>query len=179
MTARRYAVPPGRISLIQGECRVTADPEAVMTTVLGSCVAACMRDPIAKVGGMNHFLLPEGKGTDRAISLRYGAHAMELLVNGLLTLGARRERLEAKLFGGANMTDGLTDIGTKNAIFAENYLKHEGIRFTGGSTGGRRARRLQFWPVSGRVRQMQLVASPETVLQPARPPKDSGSVEFF
>src|SRR5580692_5502055 len=96
-----------RIHLIQGDCRVTADPEVIMTTVLGSCIATCMRDPVAMVGGMNHFLLPEGQGTDRPTSMRYGAHAMELLVNALLTLGARRERLEAKLFGGARMTDGL------------------------------------------------------------------------
>lgn len=168
---------PTRINLVQGDCRVTADADTMMTTVLGSCIAACIRDPLAKVGGMNHFLLPEGQGADGAASMRYGAHAMELLVNGLLTLGARRERLEAKLFGGAKMTDGLNDIGEKNSTFAEKYLNRERIRFLGGSTGGRAARRLQFWPVSGRVRQLQIVAAPEPVIQ--RPMKDYGAVEFF
>jgi chemotaxis protein CheD len=168
-----------RIHLGQGDCRVTADAQAMMTTVLGSCIAACMRDPVAKVGGMNHFLLPEGQGADGSASLRYGAHSMELLVNGLLTLGARRDRLEAKIFGGARLTEGLTDIGEKNAQFAERYLNREGIRNLGGDVGGRQARRLQFWPVSGRVRQMKVVAPPETVIQPARPAKDIGAVEFF
>jgi chemotaxis protein CheD len=168
-----------RIHLIQGDCRVTADPEVIMTTVLGSCIATCMRDPVAMVGGMNHFLLPEGQGTDRPTSMRYGAHAMELLVNALLTLGARRERLEAKLFGGARMTDGLTDIGDKNAAFAQRYLEHEGIRFLGGSTRGRQARKLQFWPVSGRARQLQLPHAPEIPLQLPRTPRETGVVEFF
>jgi chemotaxis protein CheD len=178
MNAEDIAVPRStRINLVQGECRVTPDADTMMTTVLGSCIAACIRDPLAGVGGMNHFLLPEGQGADGAASMRYGAHAMELLVNGLLTLGARRERLEAKLFGGAKMTDGLTDIGEKNAAFAEKYLNRERIRFLGGSTGGRSARRLQFWPVSGRVRQLQIVAAPEPVIQ--RPVKDYGAVEFF
>ena len=87
----------------------------VLTTLLGSCVAACIRDPMAGVGGMNHFLLPGGTlgGNDRAVQ-RHGVHAMELLVNDLLKHGARRDRLEAKLFGGARMIDGLTDVGRQN-----------------------------------------------------------------
>ncbi len=168
-----------RIHLIQGDCRVTADPEVIMTTVLGSCIATCMRDPVAMVGGMNHFLLPEGQGTDRPTSMRYGAHAMELLVNALLTLGARREETRSEIVRPARMTDGLTDIGDKNAAFAQRYLEHEGIRFLGGSTRGRQARKLQFWPVSGRVRQLQLAQAPEMPLQLPRTPRETGVVEFF
>ena len=108
------------IHIHQGECRISEDPRVVLTTMLGSCIAACLRDPIAGVGGMNHFLLPDAEETDRSASLRYGANAMELLVNGLLSIGAKRERLEAKLFGGGHMTDGLGDIGEKNAKFADS-----------------------------------------------------------
>src|SRR5215469_6390186 len=144
-----------RLNLIQGECRVSAEPSLMLTTVLGSCVAACLHDPAANVGGMNHFLLPDGNGDDPG-ALRYGAYAMELLVNGLLTLGAQRERLRAKLFGGARLSPGLTDIGHHNIVFARNYLRQEGIRYSGGSTGGVLARKIQFWPHSGRARQALL-----------------------
>ncbi len=89
-----------RVHVIQGEWKVVSDPDVVLSTILGSCVAACMRDPVAGVGGMNHFLLP---GSADALSsggdaTRYGVHLMELLINGLLKKGARRERLEAKIF---------------------------------------------------------------------------------
>ena len=107
-----------RMHVVQGEQFVTTDPEVVLTTLLGSCVAACMRDPVAGVGGMNHFLLPGGRSSsaDRQAE-RHGVHAMELLVNALLQRGARRDRLEAKLFGGARLIDGLTDVGRQNAEF--------------------------------------------------------------
>jgi chemotaxis protein CheD len=174
--------PERRLHLIQGECRVSAEPGLGFSTTLGSCVAACMRDPVAKVGGMNHFLLPESSDGEGAVSLRYGAFAMELLVNGLLRAGARRERLEAKLFGGGRLSDGLIDIGGKNAVFARSFLEREGIRFAGGSLGGGHARRIQFWPVSGRVRQ-QTLARGDAILfqQPVfhRDRRDEGAVELF
>lgn len=170
------------IHVHQGECRISEDPRVVMTTMLGSCVAACLRDPEAQVGGMNHFLLPEAETADRTALLRYGAHSMELLVNGLLSMGARRERLQAKLFGGGQMAEGLSDIGAKNAAFAEQYLKREGIPIIGGSLRGRHARRIQFWPVSGRVRQLALemmVDAVPIVRSTDNRAKDHGSVELF
>ena len=89
------------IHLIQGEWRVGDGEDVALTTVLGSCVAACLHDPLARIGGMNHFLLP---GDDQSFNPRdaerYGVYLMELLVNGLMQLGARRDRLQAKLFGG-------------------------------------------------------------------------------
>ena len=129
---------------------------------------------------MNHFLLPAGDDKDGA-TLRYGAYAMELLVNGLLSIGARRERLVAKLFGGGLMSQGLEDIGATNAAFAEKYLQREHIPLIGGSTGGHQARRIQFWPTSGRARQLAIAAPPDDVLRPpaAGLAKNSGSVEFF
>jgi chemotaxis protein CheD len=143
-----------KIHIVQGEFQVTDDPSLVVSTLLGSCVAACIRDPVAGVGGMNHFLLPGADGRDRGREAeRYGDYLMELLVNGLMQKGACRDRLEAKLFGGARMLQGLSDIGAKNAEFAERYLEYEGIRLVSKDLGGERGRRLQYWPVSGRARQ--------------------------
>lgn len=175
-----------RVHVVQGEQFVTDDPEAVLTTLLGSCVAACMRDPVAGVGGMNHFLLPGGR--DRGLDSQarsHGVHAMELLVNALLQRGARRERLEAKLFGGARMIDGLTDVGRQNAEFAERFLADEGIRHVGGSLRGEHGRKIQFWPVLGRVRQSlmeresQKVFETERRVRPAAPADSSGDVDLF
>ena len=130
--------------VVQGEFRVADHPDAVLTTVLGSCVAACMRDPVAGLGGMNHFLLPGEQDVDAVgDAQRYGAHAMELLVNALLARGAQRGRLEVKLFGGARMLKGLTDVGAANAAFAEGYLRREGLAYSGGSLRGDQARRVQ------------------------------------
>ena len=106
---------------------------------------------------------------------------MELLVNGLLQRGARRDRLEAKLFGGARTIDGLSDIGARNADFAERFLRNEGIVIVGGSLGGESGRRIQYWPVSGRARQAIMSADKNLPL-PVAPvmPKDAdGEVEFF
>lgn len=177
-----------RVHVVQGEFYVTDDPSIVLTTILGSCVAACMRDPVAGVGGMNHFLLPDGGTTSSGPdALRYGVHSMELLVNGLLKMGARRDRLETRLFGGARMVRGLTDIGEKNSTFAEDFLKKENLAFHGGSLRGDHGRRIQFWPVAGRLRQMMMgreeakvfEAERKTVVVPPAPQPDTGSVELF
>lgn len=142
------------VQITQGDAHVSDDPREVLTTILGSCVAACVRDPVAGVGGMNHFLLPDGGGEQNG--LRYGVNAMELLINGLLKLGASRARLEAKLFGGASVVMGLSDVGASNALFAQRYLMDEGIAHVGGNLGGTQPRRIQYWPVSGRARQLAL-----------------------
>jgi len=142
-----------------------------------------MRDPITCVGGMNHFLLPHGEDGAAKEALRYGAYAMELLINALLRAGARRDRLEAKLFGGGRLTESLPDIGRQNIEFAERFLAHEGIAMNLGSIGGRHARRLQFWPASGRVRQLALNARDDAVFETERrkplPARDAGTIELF
>jgi chemotaxis protein CheD len=179
-----------RMHVVQGEFAISDDPDVVMNTILGSCVAACMRDPVARVGGMNHFLLPGGRSTQGRRggdpeAMRYGVQSMELLLNGLYRMGARRERLEVKLFGGARVVEGLSDIGLQNAEFAEQFLKSEGIRHIGGSLRGEQARRVQFWPASGRVRQMAVVDPGRSVFEaerrkPAsREPALQGAVELF
>jgi len=163
--------------LIQGEHLVVDDPDTVVTTILGSCVSACLRDPVMGIGGMNHFLLP---GRSETEGVQYGAYAMEVLINALLKRGARRDRLEAKLFGGARMVQGLTDIGAQNARFARTFLEHEGIAFLGGSLGGASARRLLYWPVSGVARQHRLaVATSEVVRERPVSQAYGGDVELF
>lgn len=180
------ASPVKRIHVVQGEQHVTADPDTVLTTLLGSCVSACMRDPVAGVGGMNHFLLPGGRSqTSDLQAERHGVHAMELLVNALLSKGARRERLEAKLFGGARLIDGLTDVGRQNSDFAERFLADEGIRHVGGSLRGEHGRKIQYWPILGRARQSLMeresnqIFDAERKIRPVKPVESDGSVELF
>lgn len=151
-------MPSGRTqTIIQGEVFVSDDPELLITTTVGSCVAACLYDARRGIGGMNHFLLPDsplGAGGHESRALRYGVNLMELLINGLLSRGATRSCLRAKVFGGARINRGLTDAGPRNADFVERFLQHEGIPLLGGSLRGTEGRRVQFWPVTGRARQM-------------------------
>jgi chemotaxis protein CheD len=173
-----------RVHIIQGEYFFTSDPNVMVTTILGSCVAACIRDPLAGVGGINHFLLPgELNQAKSQEAERMGVHLMELLVNGLLKAGARRDRLEAKLFGGARTVRCHADIGKNNAEFAQRFLKAEGIAVVGGSTGGRQGRRIQYWPVTGRARQI-LLTGPAKIEKPIKLPaatveSNAGELELF
>ncbi|WP_418591822.1 chemotaxis protein CheD [Ponticoccus sp. (in: a-proteobacteria)] len=162
------------INVIQGDYVISRDPKAVLSTVLGSCIAVCMYDPRTGIGGMNHFLLPSRAGAEGE-NVRYGAYAMELLINGLLKKGAERSALQAKMFGGASMMGNLRDIGGSNAAFARQFLRDEGIPCTAESTGGRSARRVKFWPVSGRVRQLLVAPDAAPVERPAPLPKPVAS----
>lgn len=193
------------IHVIQGQYGLATRPDEVLCTLLGSCVAACLSDPVAGVGGMNHFLLPGAGGAHgeaagglrdgglRAGGLRdggsrdgsamkYGVHAMELLINALLRAGARRARLRARLYGGANMLDALPQIGTANARFARDFLRNEGIRCVASDLGGRQARRLRFFAQADRV-ELRLVTAPDPVAlaapRPPPAPRRSGEVTFF
>lgn len=166
-----------RINIVQGEYHVSGDQALSITTLLGSCVAACIHDPEAGVGGMNHFLLPGDEAISPLVA-RHGVHLMELLINGLLKKGASRERLQAKLFGGARTMQGLGDIGASNARFAQDFLKREGITVTGGSLGGETGRRIQFWPASGRVRQ-KLVQASDDIRQSDPVLPTAGDLELF
>src|SRR5262245_35557757 len=180
--AGRAAEDWRRVNLVQGEFHVTDEQDVMLTTLLGSCVSACMRDPVARVGGMNHFLLPDGDASQGEM-LRYGVHAMELLVNAILQRGGQRARLEVTLFGGAQLTENLTDLGGKNADFAEEFVRRENIAHKGGSLRGKHPRRIQFWPSTGRVRQQLLSrhvqVELDTRLIPVKTPAPSSSVEFF
>jgi chemotaxis protein CheD len=190
MSDRQLEATVMRIHVVQGEQHVDNDPSAMLTTILGSCIAACLWDPVSGFGGMNHFLLPgeENQTADPRSpgpSTRYGVHAMELLVNDLLRRGAKRPNLQAKLFGGARMISGLTDVGHLNATFAERFLQAEGIAIVGGSLRGSNGRRIQFWPSPGRARQVLLRADTLAVFQTeyqasvSKPPAPTGAVELF
>jgi chemotaxis protein CheD len=136
-----------------GEYHATAQ-ELMIVTVLGSCISVCLRDPEKRAGGMNHFMLPHHGGGSHALlsdSARYGAYAMEILINQLLRLGCDRERLEAKVFGGGKILGNMIDVGRMNADFALNYLQTEKIRLLATDVGESCARKVYFDPLSGRV----------------------------
>ena len=189
-SSRRYFDPRFQATIITvapGEHEITSAKDEIVATVLGSCISVCMRDPQAGVGGMNHFLLP---GSAEAMAsggdaTRYGVHLMELLINGLLKQGARRDRLEAKIFGGAKTIARFSNVGEQNAAFAMQFLRDEGIRVVGSSTGGEFGRKLEFWPISGRARQYPLTGAEtqRTVAaeqKPAAAPRPvESSIEFF
>lgn len=180
--APSQARPERMIHVVQGEHAIVCEPDAVLTTILGSCVATCLHDPVARIGGMNHFLLPGEVGASGE-SMKYGVNAMELLINGLLQKGASRSRLQAKLFGGGQVMNNLSDIGAQNAEFARRFLQTEGIQIVSASLGGDRARRIRYWPATGRATQMWIdrgdVFSAEQRIKPAAPAPEAGAVELF
>ncbi|MCD0505588.1 chemoreceptor glutamine deamidase CheD [Bordetella petrii] len=142
------------VKVLPNEYYVAAGEDIMISTVLGSCVAACVRDPATGVGGMNHFMLPEGDSDSPAsATMRYGAFAMEVLINELLKAGAVRNRLEAKVFGGGAVLSAMQqlNIGERNARFVLNYLQMEGIPVLAQDLGDVHARRIGYFPHDGRV----------------------------
>lgn len=143
------------VKILPNEYYVTSAGENLMlSTVLGSCVAACLRDPANGIGGMNHFMLPEGDASSPAsATMRYGSFAMEVLINELLKAGAARERLEAKVFGGGAVLSAMQqmNIGERNGQFVLHYLKTEGIPVLAQDLGDVHARRINYFPRDGRV----------------------------
>lgn len=140
--------------LLPGEYQAT-DDGLLLVTVLGSCVSACLRDRVTGIAGMNHFMLPD-QGTsssDRLMPARFGTHAMELLINDMLKLGANRRSLEAKVFGGGNVLDGMTkaNIGQRNAGFVRAFLAQENIPIVAEDLGADIARKVYFFTDSGKV----------------------------
>ncbi len=142
------------VKVFPGEFYVTDKPDETLVTVLGSCVAACIRDPRLGIGGMNHFMLPQGRsggwGRDGE-SARFGNFAMEKLINELMKMGCARDSLEIKVFGGGNVTDSNIAVGTDNAQFALRYLEAERLRCVAQDLGGRFPRRIHYSPTTGRV----------------------------
>lgn len=163
------------IFIVQGEDAVSRDRDTVIATILGSCISVCLWDPVARVGGMNHLLLPEMKQTGPGLDTA-GAVAMERLINKLVRIGAARARLRAKLFGGSSMLMGMTDIGERNVQFAETYLSNETIPCDRGSVCGTQARKLRFWPATGAVKQ-KFVDDAPTLAPPVR--ISTNDVELF
>ncbi len=150
-----------RIPIVQGEHKVVAEPDVIISTLLGSCVAVCLQDPVARVGGMNHFLLAEpGEDVAPAEQQRYGIHAMELLINAMMRHGASRGRLRAHLYGGANIIAGLGKIGSSNAAFARQFMATEKIEIGRCELEGSHARKVEFMPYEGRVRSTLIDQAP-------------------
>lgn len=143
------------VKLLPNEFYTTGE-DMVLVTVLGSCVAACIHDRTAGIGGMNHFMLPDdGDQPAQAASesMRYGAFAMEVLINELIKMGGRRERFEAKVFGGAAVLAGMTtiNIGDRNAEFVRRYLGIEKIRIVAEDLQGVHPRKVAFMPDTGQA----------------------------
>ena len=177
--------PERLVHVHQGEFRVSNHSHDVLTAVLGSCVACCLYDPDIGVGGMNHFLLPTAglQEGHASATIRYGTHSMEMLLNALFKLGARKRCLQAKLFGGGKLEPALGPIGSRNAAFAHRFLADEGIACIAESLGGTFARRLRFEPTTGKAQQLMIPDIPAgqdfpPVPRPASDP-GSGSITLF
>jgi chemotaxis protein CheD len=170
-----------RITVMQGQARASNEAGLSLTTVLGSCIACCLFDPLAGVGGMNHFLLaepPQGRGAGE-LDENYGAYLMEVLINQMLGLGASKGRMKAHLYGGANMHRAMLKIGTINGQFAQSFLERERIPVVHADLGGSVARRVEFLPALGKARCRSVAAeivAPEPV---QRAPRATGDVELF
>ncbi len=180
--AGKQAAEVIRMTIVQGEARASADPRVEMSTILGSCVATCLFDPVARIGGMNHFLLAEPPAHARRATFDsdYGLFLMELLINEMLGLGAIKSRMRARLYGGANLNPDLSPIGTANAAFARHFLEREGIPKVFEDLEGNQARRIQFRPAGGQVRARLVPADTAPTQKPlARPQSALGTVELF
>jgi chemotaxis protein CheD len=157
--------------LLPGEYYVTPHAEAICT-VLGSCVSACVHDARLNVGGMNHFMLPldaspgqNSWGSAGSAPTRYGNVAMERLINDILKLGARRQDLEIKLVGGAHMLSQTgNDIGARNIDFVREYARAEGFRIVNEDLGDVYARRVIYFPQTGRLRVRKLTTGRDETL---------------
>lgn len=147
------------VRILAGEYYATHCDEMI-TTVLGSCISACVRDKVAGIGGMNHFMLPVenrpggNNGSGRhglSVDTCYGGYAMERLINCILKYGGRHENLEIKVFGGGRIIGGMTDVGLQNIEFIRTYLHTEGLDAVVEDVGGDCPRRMAYFPATGKV----------------------------
>lgn len=192
---RRYWDPANErmtVKVLPGEFYVSEEDE-VVATVLGSCIAACIHDPRRRLGGMNHFMLPEPRGERDGWSAtvgraaRYGSDAMEQLINTMLAAGARRGDLQVKIFGGGRVLAQMTDIGRRNIEFVQRYIQTEGLKLSASDLGDVYPRQVQFFPISGRARvrllrrrdDVALVADESVYLKRLANDPIKGEVELF
>lgn len=165
---RHFGCQAARV--LPGEYYFTAGDMALLT-VLGSCVSACIRDRVSGIGGMNHFMLPSsGDEGPASASMRYGALAMEILINQLLKAGAQRRQLEAKVFGGGRVLSGMQalNVGERNAAFVREYLKAEQITIVAEDLNDIHPRKLAYFPRTGRALVKKLAASDRQLEQVER-----------
>ncbi|NRA84214.1 MAG: hypothetical protein HRU22_10745 [Gammaproteobacteria bacterium] len=153
---RRFWMPQRHrygVKIVAGDFYVTCQDE-VISTVLGSCVTACIRDPEAKVGGINHFILPDSDIL--SASNRYGVFAMEQLINAIIKYGGNKNNFEIKLVGGGNMIGGTNDIGQRNIEFIKQFLVTEGYKTVAEDLGGMRPRKIMYNVQDGRLMVQKL-----------------------
>ena len=166
------------VKVLPGEYYVTTENMVVMT-VLGSCIAACIWDPKVRVGGMNHFMLPDGGGDSCG---RYGSYAMELLINEMMKLGARRESMQAKVFGGGQVMHTFTtmNVGERNTQFVLDYLQTERIAVISKDVLDIHPRKICYFPATGKAMCKRLAHShPDTLETQERKDSAAGSVDLF
>lgn len=192
---RRYWDPVQgcmNVKVLPGEFYVGAQEELV-STVLGSCVSACIHDPVRGIGGMNHFMLPEPRGAGDNWSstvgraARYGSDAMEHLINALLKAGAQRSDFTVKLFGGGRVLAQMSDVGQRNIEFVRRYIATEKLRVVAEDLGDVYPRQVQFFPQSGKARvrllrrsdDVKLVDNERTYLKQLANDPIKGEVELF
>lgn len=142
--------------ILPGEIYVSRGAGELIATTLGSCIAACIRDPVTGVAGMNHFMLPsvsDGTSQDwKNHATRYGSYAMEVLINEILKAGGKRKNLEMKVCGGGKIIDGISnDIGHQNSDFVLDYAKVEGIPVIAYDLGDIYPRKLMYYPATGQM----------------------------
>jgi chemotaxis protein CheD len=138
-----------------GQVYATREP-TILKTILGSCIAACLMDPVARVSGMNHFMLPApgDRSSSRADGSQFGVHAMDLLIGAIQKAGGDRRRIQAKLFGGANvlrLAENGSGVPERNVEFIEQFMKTEGIMVASRDLGGYLPRRIHFYTDTGKV----------------------------
>ncbi|QQR69559.1 MAG: chemoreceptor glutamine deamidase CheD [Alphaproteobacteria bacterium] len=178
------------VTVLPAQHAISASPDEVLVTVLGSCVAACIHDPVMNLGGMNHFMLPGeamSNWSDANREMRYGHTAMEKLINDLLSRGCRKERFAIKLFGGASVIQSPIPVGEQNIIFVRRYLRDEGLSIMAEDLGGFHARRIYFRASAGKVDRLLLKRQEDETIftnelslrQTLRQADMSGSVELF
>jgi chemotaxis protein CheD len=181
------------VKILPGEFYVTTQDE-IVATVLGSCIAACIRDRRTGVGGMNHFMLPQSDdssggswGSGVAVHNRYGNFAMESLINTILKHGGERQYLEVKLFGGGRILAQMTDVGRRNIEFVLNYVEKEHLDVSSQDLGDVCPRKVLYYPLSGRVQVKKLRAihndtiavREKSYLQELQEQPVEGDVELF
>ena len=138
------------VKIVAGDFYISNQDELI-STVLGSCVSVCIRDPMINVGGINHFILPDSERDILSASNRYGVYAMERLINGIIKHGGQRENFEIKLGGGSAMVNGINDVGSRNIQFIRQFLITEGLTTVAEDLGGFNGRKIQYNVTTGKL----------------------------
>lgn len=155
------------VRILPGQYHASRGPGSI-TTVLGSCVSTCLWDPLERIGGMNHFMLPgRPDASPLGVGGRFGVYAMEVLINEMVHLGADRRRLVAKVFGGARVLQGFDtlDVGAQNSRFVLAFLKEEGIPLHAQDLLGVQPRKVHFFPETGKVQLRRLQSTADDTVQ--------------